>query len=560
MRLSGLLNVDARRRGISLVFACSLAAASTLVLGSVAATAAGAPALTKIGPSNEGPYPYAYPASGHIKGGTGTTVSGTACTPSTPQFPGAYAAPCVPKFSGNNGGATYNGVASNTITLAQIEYPTSANEQELAAEAASFGAAPQPTTTQVEQVFLNYFNSVYELYGRHVVIQPVTATGTYVVETLGQGQAQACADATTIADQVHAFGETGIMYETEAGGTAPFSQCAANDHLVEFNGDGYFGENIFQSQNPYVWSTVPSCTNIASQMAQVIGTELARHKAVYAGEGSLKSSVRKFGIFIPNVNSYIGCDGSANSTMVKLLRSKYHVPLSTIDTFFHYDLDIATFAQSAQQAIVQFKAAHVTTILLACDPFSLGFLTKAAAAQNYYPEWLLEGTAQTDTDNIAQSYDPAEVDGHLFGVSEVSASSDIYGPSSPAGILYQKLTGHQIPKETDGDYSELVEIFDALQAAGPDLTPQNLARGMHALPVLGAPSYSYGAWSWNQGPTGTAGAGEHSSLIDARFVWWNANATSPVNGMMGTFVAIDNGKRWGLGQWPKTLAPLFTSR
>jgi hypothetical protein len=555
MRLSGLVPVHARRRGISWVSACSLVAVLTLL----STAACGTPTLTTKGASDEGPYPYAYPASGSIKAGTGTTVSGTACTPSTPQFPGAYAAPCVPTFTGNNGGATYDGVTSNTITLAQIEYPTSANEQELEADAAAAGDAPQPTISQVEQVFLNYFNSVYELYGRHVVIDPVTATGNSTEEALGQGQAQACADATTIADQVHAFGETGIFYELQLGGTAPFSQCAANDHLVEFNGDGYYGENVFQSQNPYVWSTVPSCTNIAAQMAEVIGTELAGNKAIYAGEASLKNSVREFGTYIPNINSYIGCNGSVNSTEVKLLTTQYHVPVSAVDTFFHYDLDIATFAQSAQQAILQFKAAHVTTILLACDPFSLGLLTKAAAAQNYYPEWLLEGTIGTDTDNEAQTYDPAEVDGHLFGVSEANATSDIYGPSSPAGMLYQKLTGHQIPKETDGDYSQLVEIFDALQAAGPDLTPDNLARGLHALPVLGAPTYSYGAWSWNTGPTGTAGAGEHTSIIDARFVWWDANATSPVNGMKGTFVAIDNGKRWRLGQWPKTLPPLFTS-
>ena len=98
----------------------------------------------------------------------------------------------------------------------------------------------------------------------------------------------------------------------------------------------------------------------------------------------------------------------------------------------------------------------------------------------------------------------------MFGVSEANATTDIYGPNSPAGKLYQKLTGHRIPSETDGDYSQLVEIFDALQAAGPDLTPQNMARGLHALPVLGAPSYGYGAWSWNVGPTGTPGQGNHS--------------------------------------------------
>jgi ABC-type branched-subunit amino acid transport system substrate-binding protein len=153
-----------------------------------------------------------------------------------------------------------------------------------------------------------------------------------------------------------------------------------------------------------------------------------------------------------------------------------------VDTFFHYDLDISTFAQSAQQAMVQFKAAGVTTVVLACDPFSVGFLTKAAAAQNYYPEWMLEGTAGTDTDTEAQTYAPSEVTGHLFGVSEANATVDIFGPTSPAGKLYQKLTGHAIPPETDGDYAILTEIFDALQAAGPNLTPQNMARGMHAPP------------------------------------------------------------------------------
>jgi hypothetical protein len=86
-----------------------------------------------------------------------------------------------------------------------------------------------------------------------------------------------------------------------------------------------------------------------------------------------------------------------------------------------------------------------------------------------------------------------------------------------------------------------------------------MARGMHALPVLGAPSFSYGAWTWNVGPTGGGGQGEHASLIDARFVWWNPNITSTVNGMKGSFVASDGGKRFGLGQWPKTMPAVFTS-
>jgi len=546
-----------RRRSVAFLALTGLSGVGMLAMSSVVLAASG-PVLTKSGPADEGPYPYAYPASGNIKAGTGSTIAGTRCSPSTPQFNGAYAAPCLPKFTGSNGGATYNGVTSNTITLAQIEYPSSANEQELEAQAAAAGDAPQPVTSQVEQIFLNYFNKVYELYGRKVVVKPVTATGNSTLELLGQDQTQACADATTIADQVHAFGETGIPYELQTGGSTPFSTCAGQQHLVEFQGDAYFGEDVFQQENPYIWSYFPSCTNVSSQMAEVIGTELAGKKAIYAGP-ALKNDVRKIGTIVPNVNSYIRCGGSPSSIEGKLLTTKYHVPLSAINTFFRYNLDIATYQQSAQQAVVQFKAAGVTTIQLAVDPFELGFLTKAAAAQNYYPEWLLVGTIGTDTDNEGQTYDPSEVNGHLFGVSEANPTNSIYGPNSPAGKLYQKLTGHPIPPETDGNYANLAEIFDALQAAGPHLTPQNMARGLHALPVLGAPNYSYGAWSWNLSPTGKPGGGAHAALINERFVWWDPNLTSPINGMKGSYVAIVNGKRWGLGQWPSTLPPLFTT-
>jgi hypothetical protein len=144
-------------------------------------------------------------------------------------------------------------------------------------------------------------------------------------------------------------------------------------------------------------------------------------------------------------------------------------------------------------------------------------------------------------------------------MSELSPSNELTGPSSLAGKLYQKLTGHQIPKETDGNYSELVEIFNALQAAGPDLTPQNMARGIHALPPMGAPAYQYGSWTYNIGPNGNVGGGDHTASNSARFVYWNGAAISPVNGMKGTYDELFNGKRFTLGQWPKSLPKLFTA-
>ena len=538
----------------------AIALAVTILVALVSSAGAGAAGNSAVlrtsGPSGEGPYPWAYPASGGIKVGTGKTTSGAVCATGTPQFPSPYAPPCLPKFTGNNGGRTYDGVTRSTITLAQREFPNAADTEEIEAQAKAAGSAIPQVISQVQQVFLNYFNKVYDLYGRKVVIKPYVTQASFTSEELGQGQAQACADAVAISDQMHAFGETGLTNGTSYGGTGPFSQCAAENHLVEFDGDPYFDEASFEKLNPYVWSITQDCTRITSSEAEVMSTMLVGKKAIYAGEASLRSRTRKFAAFVPNVPQYLNC----TKNFTNLVEHKYHVPKSALAPSFYYDLDIATFEQSAQEAIVQFKAAGVTTIICSSDPISLGLLTKAAAAQNYHPEWFMTGGALTDLDQAAQGlYDQAEIDGHMFGLSESSPSTSTTGPSSLAGKLYQRLTGHQIPKGTDGNYAGLVEIFDALQAAGPDLTPANIARGLHALPKLGAPAYQYGLWTWNTGPTGVAGAGDHTSSDDARFVYWDGSKTSPLNGVKGTFVAVFGGKRFTLGQWPKTMPPLFGS-
>jgi hypothetical protein len=541
-------------RGARSAMVPAVALLTALVMVPVAGASGTSPVLKSSGPAGEGPYPWAYPASGGTRAGTGTTSSGAKCTPSAPQFDSPYAAPCIPKFTGNNGGATYNGVTASTITLAEREFPSAADTQEIEAQAKAAGGAIPQVISQVQQVLLNYFNSVYDLYGRKVVITPYTTQASFTTEELGQGQPQACADAVAIANQMHAFGETGLINGDSAGGTGPFSTCAAQNHLVEFNGDAYFDEGSFEKVNPYVWSTSQDCDRISASEAEVVATMLAGKKAVYAGDPTLKDQVRKFAAFVPNVPQYLNCTKYFDN----LAENKYHIKKSELSPSFDYNLDIATFQQSAQQAIIQFKAAGVTTVICSADPLSLGLLTKAAAAQNYHPEWFMTGSALTDQDQVAQGlYDLPEIQGHMFGLSESAASTALTGPRSLAGQLYQKLTGHAIPKGTDGNYGALVEIFNDLQAAGPDLTPSTMARGIHAMPTLGAPAYQYGQWTYNLGPTGTPGAGDHTAGDDARFVYWDGTKTSPLNGVTGTFVAVLGGRRYTLGQWPTTLPPLF---
>lgn len=531
------------------------AAIPVLLIGAVVPPASGA------GAKGEGPYPWKYPATGSEKVGSGTTISGTKCTSGAGQFNSPYAAPCIAKWSGNNGGATYDGVTATTITLAERTFPQTANSETLAAEAKQEGQAIPSVTDQVAQVFLNYFNKVYDLYGRHVVLEEEHAVGNATTEALGGGQTQACADADTIAKTMHAFGEVGFSLDPNGvggGGTGPFSVCAAQDGLVEFTGGAYFSEQWFESLNPYVWNITQDCQRIADNEAEIIAKYLAGKKAIYAGQASLRSQVRKIATYIPNLQQYIQCNGNPNSSMSKLLKSKYHLPASTAPDFFTYNLDVSTFAQSAEEAAVKFKADGDTTINLACDPYSASLLMKAAAAQGYFPEWLSDGVALEDTDTVAQTFPANEAQGHLFGVAESPPQQLLYGPTSAAGKLYQKLTGHTIPAGTDGYYYDLVQIFDQLQAAGPDLTPQNMAKGTHALPVLGQGSVD-GVWDFRTGPSGTPNAGDHTAIENDLFVYWNQNGVSPANNQKGTYVDVFGGKRYAIGQWPRTLPKLFTA-
>ena len=227
---------------------------------------------------------------------------------------------------------------------------------------------------------------------------------------------------------------------------------------------------------------------------------------------------------------------------------------------YTYSPDIATFAQSAQQAIVQFKAAGVTTVIVGVRSVLGRPVDQGGGTENYSPEWFLEGTALTDEDQaVADLRRPPEVTGHLFGMSELSPPTETSGPS---------LAGRQALQETDrphhpqGDRRRLCDARLDLRRA-PGGRPRPHSRQPGPGPALDprprrAPIYPYGKWGWNIGPSGQAGGGDHTAGVDARFVWWNGDAVSPINGKKGTYVPAFGGKRFSLGEWPTHLPPMFT--
>jgi hypothetical protein len=95
-----------------------------------------------------------------------------------------------------------------------------------------------------------------------------------------------------------------------------------------------------------------------------------------------------------------------------------------------YSLDLTNLSNQAASIVARVKAAEVTSVAVFSDPLLPVFLTAKAHEQDYYPEWLVQGTAFTDTDVAGQLYDQTEWK-HAFGISSL-------GPQLPerAGLGY----------------------------------------------------------------------------------------------------------------------------
>jgi hypothetical protein len=484
------------------------------------------------GPAISGPHITKPVGAVHV--GSGTTVAGNACRPGVRQVPwSAYAPPCVAKFTGFNGGATYNGVTDKVIKIGvrvtvDDGGPASKTSDQLQEKA---GNATLTQSYDYAAKLVPWFNKHYELYGRHVELVKYNGQGNSINEAQNKGQEQACADATTLATTVHAFAGVQYGFGEESG---VFTDCATLQHHTFMPLTApYFPENDFAKWHPYAWDNSMQCERIARDLAEYAGKRLNNRKAKWAGDLTLKNSNRRFALYVPDDPNYLRCV----NIFKDIFKKKYG---GVVSQEYDYPLDVSQFPDSALQAIVKFSADHDTTIILACDGISPQFLTQGAKQQNYHPEWEIIGVAGTDTDSTAASWDQTEVNGHLFGMSEIGDFAKLMSPSGEAARAWFEASGEKTLPNTGPmvEYYNLVDIFSLIQAAGPVLTPANAAKGIRTYPNGGGAAAPNGTWSF---------AHDHTATIDEREIYWNGTH----------YLQTYGGKRFQSGQWPSGDPPIY---
>jgi hypothetical protein len=292
-------------------------------------------------------------------------------------------------------------------------------------------------------------------------------------------------------------------------------------------GDPYLSQPWHDQHRPYIWSIATDGTLVANEAAEYAGKRLCGKPAKYAG-GDLAGKTRNIATFAPENSWYQESVQIARTTL-----EKYNCKPGINQA---YQLDLGTMSNQSANIIPKMKAAGVTTILCGCDPIMPVFLTGEMNRESYYPEFVIVGTALTDTDIVGQLWNQNEAK-HAFGVSSLQAP--VPATQTIAYEAYKTVRQDEPAFSVDLIYYQMQMMAIGLQMAGPNLNPQTFEKGMFAYPPKLGPA---GYWVFGQH--------DYTAANDVREIYWDPAATSTYNGKKGAFKEPNPGVRWKQGEIP----------
>lgn len=485
-------------------------------------------------------------SAGSGGGGTAAGGDGTAmvanCDPATGRIaiPSRFSPPCVPAFTGDNGGATYQGVSDDKIKIAWYEV-----REDPATNAVLTAAGVNDSTEEQRQQvrdWVELYEFHFETYGRNAEIHFVPASGG------AEDDAAARADAIKIAEEIKAFaalnGPSTNVFVEELVARGVMCMCTVSQPIESYI-----------RWSPYVWSTLAASSQLYLHRSEYVGKRLHGRNAKWAGDPLLQQERRTFAIL------YYDTDDQAYKPgvdfFVKTLRDKYGIrPTATVE--YHGYPNVARSQEEARPAIQKLKDSGATSIICVCDPFGPIFMTQEATRQLYRPEWIITGSALTDTAFFARLYDQTQWT-QAFGVSALPGRM----PERLQDDFRVYNWHFQREPVADGRYGVIRDPIDLLyygiHMAGPNLNPETFKQGMWNLPTMGdggitTVSVSFGpagrVWPWD----------DYLAFDDMTEIWWDENAEGEDEigqDGRGLYRYVDMGKRYLAGQWPDSDPRVF---
>ena len=380
-----------------------------------------------------------------------------------------------------------------------------------------------------------FFNNRFQLYGRHIVLDPCCSTTATTDPVKERADADAVASRGDFAS---------LAYTPESGGELFYYDELAAHHVISVGTYGTWRSEVEMAAHaPYEWSLVGGGNDIGeSGLGGFVCNQLKGRPAEYAG-APYGGQPRRFGLLETTLNSY-GADDSR-------LRSVLLDCGVTIAAEARYDdggsaADTSNGAGAAQTAMVRFRQAGVTTVICLCEAYATDTTAMPAAAnQGYFPEWLLSTYLNGDI-AWAGHLAPASEAAHFFGLSFMN--KDLPAPQQPVSWALKEVDpgfawaqGSSFNAQSDATsaqwylYDDLLILASGIQMAGPGLTPGQfqsaLFRTRFPNPACGGPPYYQACVGFPN---------VHSWYQDVAVIWWSPTTTA---------YSTDNGAGTGGGAY-----------
>lgn len=440
--------------------------------------------------------------------------------------------PCAPKFAGDNGGATYQGVTADKIKV--IVFEAEPNDQ----VNAILGAKGLAVTTEQRDAFytaaFNFINKRYELYGRQIDWEVVVGD----CPTTPPDYDKCNAAAQEVVKKKPAL----VVWVTSL--YASVFDIWANAGIPSIGGSS-FSREFYTDRRPYRYEVGMDGTSAADQIAEYYCKKMSGQNASHSGQvihpqiGARDAVPRKLGIVVPEI--------PANTATAQRVASKVGACGGGEVPIFTYESDIERATEQTQATVEGLISQKVTTVSCMCDPIAPVFLSQGMANNGYFPEFLLPGLGLLDYDLLGQLYDKRTM-AHAFGPSNLAQPLAL-DDGDPARVWRAEgNSGHACGNNGCGLHWAFANAAGiAIQAAGPIYNPLNLEAGVLSLPPNGG-------WEATGGNPAVAlykyGPGDYNGVSDAREVYWSESATTPVDGTKGAYVNVNGGRRYELGKWP----------
>lgn len=492
-------------------------------------------------------------------GGAGAAAGSTAHCVGNLQFNVLINAnpPCVPKFAGDNGGATSTGVTGDKIKV--IFFSSIPNEQVDAILGTQGLAVPYSQSTAFIQAAIKFVEKRYELYGRKFDVEFVQGD----CPTTPPDYDTCNAEAQAVARKKPFL----VVWGTPLYGSV--FDIWRNAGIISFGG-WQFDDSMFNNRRPFRWDPFMNGTEVGAHLAEYFCKKMAKQNASHSGStihptiGNRNQVMRKLGIITPEIEANV-LAARRVITAVKACGGQ------VTDTPYTYESNIETATQQTQTTVTRLIQDKVTTVACMCDPIAPAFLTTGLTGNSYFPEFLLTGTQFLDADLVGRLYDKQQMR-HAFGISTLSQQVPL---AQADGTRVWKEMGAPPAAAENGNtrnpcgskngcgiqWAYVNLLGTAIQMAGPNLNPATFEKGLHSMPDLGGWASvgkpEVGLWNF--------GANDYTWLSDVREVYWSASAPSPVDSVdgrcpsaaeCGAYIGVNGGRRYAVGQWGPGLSQI----